>query len=136
MSTITTDYKRMIDKWGETFHKIDIFLNGNPNLDKSILIPFSCNYETWIFRNAFNKICVQTCNNCDWILPWSDIQWLGDGGHYDLESDNPGSWIPQDRLFIDIGNDFVKTRASDYFNIKYNSSPISRYKLGDYWENK
>ena len=34
--------------------------------DENIMIPFSCNYETFIYRLENGKIFVDTCNNHDW----------------------------------------------------------------------
>ncbi len=36
------------------------------NKDENIMIPFSCNYETFIFRMEDGRIFVDTCNNHDW----------------------------------------------------------------------
>jgi hypothetical protein len=38
------------------------------NFSENILIPFSCNYETWIYREhfSFHKVFIDTCNNHDW----------------------------------------------------------------------
>jgi len=39
----------------------------NLNPDENIMIPFSCNYETFIFKKHNDKnIYVDTCNNHDW----------------------------------------------------------------------
>lgn len=38
---------------------------AHPKFDSPILIPWTCNYETYIWKNA-NGVCIDTCHNHDW----------------------------------------------------------------------
>lgn len=51
--------------------------------DENILIPYTTNYETWIFKRE-GKIYVQTCNNHPWELLKFNRKWPGEEDVYDL----------------------------------------------------
>ena len=76
--------------WG---HKVDWYKSAVKDLGaikdpyQPIEIPWSCNYETYIWFNAAGdcpSICVDTCNNHDWtgLEEAFNVEWLGDYGFY------------------------------------------------------
>lgn len=63
---IFKEWKKFDNKPDEEYSK-QIYDNIKKlNKDENIMIPFSCNYETFIFRMEDGRIFVDTCNNHDW----------------------------------------------------------------------
>ncbi len=62
------------------------WLQDNLTYDKPIVIPWTCNYETWVWKNDVG-ICVDTCNNEGWydIL---DAQYVSEDWPY-IEEEGP-----------------------------------------------
>lgn len=61
-------YSDGIAGW-EKFHakRITKFLESQPDdFNGGIMIPFTCNYETYIFPAMSGRCYVETCNNHDW----------------------------------------------------------------------
>ena len=72
MYEIKSDWEGMRSYYGEDWKEPESFvqafdwLSKNQEYNEPILIPWSTNYETFIWRG--DKICVSTCNNHDWSL--------------------------------------------------------------------
>ena len=63
-----TAYPGIVDnKVPEDFAKALEWLHDNVEYSEPILLPWSCNYETFIWKGTKN-IHVDTCNNHDWSL--------------------------------------------------------------------
>jgi len=67
----------------DNFQDAISWLKDNQNYDEPILFPWSCNYETFIWRNT-RGICVDTCNNHSWTVLAPNY----DGEHYFREEDD------------------------------------------------
>lgn len=52
----------------KSFYSALEWLSDNIEFDNALLIPWSTNYETFIWRGAEDEIFVTTCNNHDWSL--------------------------------------------------------------------
>ncbi len=73
LSIIKKEWKEdsfLYEKGNERIRKSEELLDilRKNKFSENILIPFSCNYETWIYREhfSFNKIYISTCNNYNW----------------------------------------------------------------------
>jgi len=69
LKLVHTEYKD--EEWKEGAKAIDKvikWLKKNPAFDKPLLYPNTCNYETWIWKDASGNILIDTCNNhdCNW----------------------------------------------------------------------
>ena len=68
---VHAEYK---DQWGDDVERLDRYvshmdwLRKHQDFDKNISITYTCNYETFIYRED-GTIRVDTCNNHDW---WHD----------------------------------------------------------------
>ena len=101
--------KEYIDDYAKSFNidrhiiKFDAAVNwlkDNIEYDEPILIPWTTNYETFIWRDG-KAACIDTCNNQDWAML---------AGEYDL---NPyqyrkfeKAYDDKERIFLDL-NDFT-----------------------------
>ena len=59
------------EEWKEGAKAVDKvikWLKKNLDFDKPLLYPNTCNYETWIWKDASGNILIDTCNNhdCNW----------------------------------------------------------------------
>lgn len=53
---------------------VDRFIKAHDdNFNAGIIIPFTCNYETFIFPSVKGKCYVETCNNHPWEEVFSDM---------------------------------------------------------------
>lgn len=69
--------------------KILKWLDDNPKYPGSILIPLTCNYETWIYTDwiKLGNIFIDTCNNHDWE-PLRPSKWTSDTDYeYKMKDD-------------------------------------------------
>jgi len=88
------------------------WLKDNPNFDGNIIIPWTCNYETFIYGGDWidvargRRVRVDTCNNEDWISNGLEIErYVGEEEYYDyIEYD-------KEELFLDLTDFKIKTRA-------------------------
>ena len=80
MKMILANELELDNKWPDednsTDPKVIKWLDDNPKYDDPILVPWTCNYETWIYRDWFHKIKIDTCNNTPWhnylAVDWID----------------------------------------------------------------
>ncbi len=83
------------------------FLFDNKNFNENVIFPWTCNYETFIFRISKDQIRVETCNNVDWFgkgfLRKFKIKVLRDD--YDYKSDK--------EIFLDLSD--MKTKTGKKF---------------------
>jgi len=97
------------------------WLEKNINSDEPIIIPWSCNYDTFIFRmgsNENNNIAVDTCNNEDWYsMEDIDIKWCGE----DLDLMDEWEGNTEDVEFMDL-TVMQKVKRSEYKDLyeRYN----------------
>lgn len=52
----------------DKFYEALQWLEDNDDFDDPLLLPWSCNYESFIWRAGDNEIYIDTCNNHDWTL--------------------------------------------------------------------
>ena len=74
--------------------------------DENILIPFSTNYETFIFRNDDGRIYVDTCQNHDWENELDIIEHFNPDD-YDEEKES----IKDNMSFINIKTEIIGTKS-------------------------
>lgn len=112
-------------------NRIKVFFLENKQFDGNILIDWTCNYETWIFRNSTNRICISTCNNVDWSRSCFDdegVEYLEEGHYY-----KPHNFIPVKRKFLDL-QDMLFKRKSEYDNMTYyNEHAHYKDRIGTNW---
>ena len=89
------------------------WLNENPKYENGIIIPWTCNYETFIYRAKNGKIHVCTCNNTIWGQTYEediegaiDIERSTNDSYYIVKQCNPDyddvDLAPQKDLFMDL----------------------------------
>ncbi len=74
--------------------------NARENFDLPILISWTCNYETWIYRMSSRKIAISTCNNDPIPSFLIDETISRQGGGADEGHLTP----PPDLSFLDLDN--------------------------------
>ena len=82
----------------------------NKYFNGGIILPFTCNYETYIFPSVDGKCLVETCNNHD----WDDLKivgWEGESDYTHAEDDTTE--------FVVIGEPNVVTTAKKYYDRPY-----------------
>jgi hypothetical protein len=72
------------------------------NPDDNIMIPFSCNYETFIFKREDGKIQVETCNNHN--HSWEDLNIMT---YSERNDDDKENYL--DLMFINIDSGEIKS---------------------------
>lgn len=88
------------------YKEVKKFLKSQPNLDGNIIIPWSTNYATYIFKDRRKEpICINTCNNHDWGSS-EKIDFEFKGEEYD-------PMTPEKDLFLDL-NDFKMRTVEEY----------------------
>jgi len=76
----------------ERFNRVLKLYEENKDFDKPLCIPWTCNYETYIFKNKKGNIHVLTCRNHFWDdLPYDVIDYTGEDGYYSI--DRPDSFL-------------------------------------------
>lgn len=117
---ITTAKKMLkifFENWKETSegdphpHEKEVkkWLKDNPKFEGNIIIPWTCNYETFIFGGDWidvargRKVRVDTCRNEDWSGGGLEIERYVDEDEY-LDHDDRGE------LFLDLTDFKMKTR--------------------------
>jgi len=86
------------------------------DFDKNIIIPWSCNYETFIYRNDEGLICVET----SWNHPWQEyFTFKFEYGNPDEKWDKPEFWHERDAEFLDLEDLKMKTRDDFMKHRKY-----------------
>jgi len=114
MHVIEEDRKQWKKEYGEEytpsedFVKAKQWLYDNPNFNEPIILPWSTNYETFIWTND-EGICVDTCNNQRW---WEFIEYkyISDGFW-----DNPECTVGQDCEYLDLST--LKMIHKDNFRV-------------------
>jgi len=100
--------------------KVDGFLKRYPkNYNNGIIIPFTCNFETYIFPSIGGKCLVETCNNCQWDDAFPEA--IYEDNNYKQAEDD-------ETKFVVVGSPGEFT-AREYYNFPYN------YQLPVYEEN-
>jgi len=85
------------------------WLQTNYRKDMPLLYPGTCNYETWIYKDKYGNLFVETCNNHDGNWQSMDnIIPLGD------DNDEKLPHIRKKLEFLDLSN--MKTKTYDEFN--------------------
>lgn len=129
-------YDQYGDPWSVanrmTYDTVVTFFNENKGYDGNILIPWTTNYETWIFRNSSGKLCIDTCNNIDWdgmcFTEEPDVEYLEEG-----HEATPWDFIPTYRQFLDL-DDMRQKRKSQYDSERYAHLGMGfTYKEGENW---
>jgi hypothetical protein len=91
--------------------KIDRFLKKYPkNYNGGIIIPFTCNYETYIFPSNEGECLVETCNNHPWNDAFPGVNTYGESD-YTHAKDNKTE-------FVDMAT-LKKYTAMEYYNLPY-----------------
>jgi len=92
-------HERIVKKW----------LKNNPNFDGNIIIPWTCNYETFIYNGDWidvargRSIRVDTCRNENWEDDGLMIKrYLGEDDYYNENRESD--------LFLDLTDFKMKTR--------------------------
>ena len=72
------------------------WLDKNIGFNDPVLIPWTTNYETFIWRTD-SGICVETCNNIEWYDLWDD---------YVIDYKDPDYVMPSDQeeKYLDLGD--------------------------------
>jgi hypothetical protein len=83
MSVISESYKYRSWDLPDNFKEAIDWLHKNPKFNKPIIIPWSTNYETFMWTND-KGICVDTCNNQNWYN-YIDYNYVGDDAWSDPE---------------------------------------------------
>lgn len=78
------------------------WLRNNPSYDLPICISQTCNYPTFIFRDADGDIKIDTCHNHDWSL----VDGLEYDGNGDLDIERSGV---SDHDYLDLADMAVKS---------------------------
>jgi hypothetical protein len=98
--------------WFETHwadHIKEFESSHNKYFNGGIILPFTCNYETYIFPSVDGKCLVETCNNHE----WDDLKIVGwEGDSYNHADDD----ITE---FVIIGEPNVVTTAKKYYERPY-----------------
>lgn len=79
------------------------WVEDNLEYNMPIVLPWTCNYETWIWSNH-NGVCVDTCNNHNW---WDMIEYDNMHEDWKWEQDNPhykGFHKNWDNHYLDLSN--------------------------------
>lgn len=87
--------------WGCDGRSDDKFINThNMKFNGGIFIPYTCNYETYIYPSDNGECHVETCNNHD----WSDIilRYVDEDGEYKY-------WEDVTTPFTDVTTNKIKT---------------------------
>jgi len=110
-----------------------LFTELNPMFDGSILIPWTVNNETWIYKNKKGQICVETCNNISWDnIILVEFKYVGQDG-YDAYEGFGVSFVPKDRLFLDFG-DWQYKRRSQWETKHYAKYSMGATSIGSGWK--
>ena len=121
----------IVDGGHPRLEDVNVFLDENSNFDDNIMIPWTCNYETWIFKNSDDTICLDTCNNENWgELPFECKEYFDElwGNSY-IEH----NFVPTgNREFLDL-NDYQFKRRSKYNNQKYKKYSWNTESVGYNW---
>ncbi len=92
------------------------FCKINSTFDENIMIPWTCNYETWIHVCEEGHTLVDTCNNQNFNLDIFNIVGYGDG-ELDFE-ETEADCESADKEFFVLGEHCRKTRKDwedDYY---------------------
>ena len=95
------------------------YLQRHFDLDVPIMFPWSCNYETFIWRNKDGAFCVDTCNNDPWDNTLKDIMWM-DEEEMSLKHDRPPKFLEMKE---------IRVRNSDFYHqelLKYHQELLKR----------
>ena len=95
------DRIELIDLWINCFEQCEY--------DEPIIIPWSTNYETFIWKNKLG-ICVDTCNNHGW---WDLFDTGYPGEDWKYEDDNPFCENYHEAEFLDLSS-FTKTTEEGF----------------------
>ena len=102
--------KRVKAEWKEEKYntrkitKVIKWLQAHPKKDIPLVYPNTCNYETWVFKNASGiDTLIETCNNHDCNWESMDFDYRGEDNYED-------DWKYMKTLtFLDITNMTEKT---------------------------
>lgn len=99
------------------------WLQSNYRKDMPLLYPHTCNYETWIYKDKYGNLFIETCNNHDgnW-QSMEDFTPLGDDSYERL----PG--IRNELEFLDLSD--MQSRTYDKYNEEYEKQYDAWLKIG------
>lgn len=96
------DYRAWQLKLNRALH----YLTRHFDLDVPIMFPWSCNYETYIWRNKDGAFCVDTCNNDPWDNVLKDVKWM--------DEDEMSSRHARPSRFLEMGE--LRVRNADFYH--------------------
>lgn len=109
--------------WGCDGRSDDKFINThNIDFNGGIFIPYTCNYETYIYPSDNGECHVETCNNHD----WSDIilRYVDEDGEYKY-------WEDVTTPFTDVTTNKIKTAKAFYDDVISGDDMISEDNMDD-----
>lgn len=99
--------------WDKRKSEIKKFLKEYPSdYNGGIIIPFTCNYETFIFPVVDGESYIETCNNHEWdeafLMRYNDVY------EHKRRSDNDTKFINVSTLEITTAPEFLKKLYESY----------------------
>lgn len=107
LKLVKTEWKeeRVGRKYVSTITKCIKWLQTNYRKDMPLLYPGTCNYETWIYKDKYGNLFVETCNNHDGN--WQSMEELLQLGYDDENLPH----IKKELKFLDLSD--MKTKTYD-----------------------
>ena len=100
------EYKEDWKKTHPAKRKMNQFLKRNKKFDENIIIPWTTNYTTYIYRDWFH-VRVDTCNNTDWARLGLKISQF-------VNTEKEGYALREKSFFLDLGDFRKKTGRQRY----------------------
>lgn len=78
------------------------WIEDNPDFEGNICLPWTCSYQTFIYKDWFEKVVVHTCSNEIWDHKGLDFEYYEEGY---------GDEYSYEQMYLDFGDFKFKTRV-------------------------